>query len=88
MSFLVTLRHETKKFMRLFPPQQFAVDVPNLVTFLSHRPIFERFVIWCNSNIGYQKDMHLKEIGLYAQTMIIIVGSIANIIGGTQLTIL
>jgi hypothetical protein len=72
----------------LFPPQQFAVDVPNLVAYLSHRPILERFVIWCSSKIGYLKDMHLKEIGLRAQTMITIIGSIANNIGGIQLTIL
>jgi hypothetical protein len=29
----------------------------------------------------YQKDMCLKELGLHAQTMIIIVGSIFKIIG-------
>lgn len=41
---------------------------------------------WCEvmhvSTNGHQNDTCLKEIGLHAQNMIIILGSISNIIGG------
>ena len=34
---------------------------------------------------GHQKDMCLKEIGLHAQNMLIVLGSIVNIIGEDNL---
>ena len=54
------------------------VDNPYLVTFLIMTPILEWYVIWCGSKNGYQKDMSLKEIGLRAQNMITILGSISQ----------
>ena len=56
--------------------------MPNLVTALNWTPIFEWYVIRCGFKNGYQKDMYLIEIGLRAQNMIPILGSIVNIIGG------
>ena len=41
-------------------------------------------MVWCGSNNRYQKDMCLEEIGLRAQNMIAILGSIIEIaVGGT-----
>ena len=44
-------------------------------------------MVRCGSKNGHQKDMCLKEIGLRAQNMLTILGSIVNIIGGTYMTI-
>ena len=63
------------------------VDEPNLITYLNWTPIFEWCVVRCGSKNGYQKDMCLKEIGLHAQNMIIILDSIVNVIGETFMTI-
>jgi hypothetical protein len=39
-------------------------------------------VVRCHTKNGYKQDTYLKEIGLCAQNMITIVGSIVDIIGG------
>ena len=43
-------------------------------------------MVRCGSKYGYQKDTCLKDIGLRAQNMINILGSIVNIIEGTYMT--
>ena len=48
------------------------VDLPNLVTYLDWTPIFEWYVVICDSKNRYETDMCLKEIGLRAQNMITI----------------
>ena len=40
-----------------------------------------RYVARCGSKNGYKKDMSLKEVGPHLQIMIIVLGSIVNIIG-------
>lgn len=52
-----------------------------LIWFLNQTPIFERYVVRCVSKNEYQKDIHLKDIGLCAQNMISIPSSIVDIIG-------
>ena len=39
-------------------------------------------LVWWGLKNGYQRDIYLKEIGLRAQNMIIILDSTINIIGG------
>jgi hypothetical protein len=58
------------------------VDIPNLITDLSHAPIFEWYVVKCGSMNRYQRRHVLKAIGLRAQNMTHILGSIVDIIGG------
>ena len=58
------------------------VDNPYLDTFLIKKLAFEWHVDWCGSKNGYQIDMCPKEIDLHAQKMIIVLGSIVNIIEG------
>ena len=62
------------------------VDVPysNIAIILT--PIFKWYVVRCGSKNRHQKHMHLKEIGLGAQTMLIILGSVVNIIRRTYTT--
>ena len=62
------------------------IDNPYLVTFLSRRPMYKRYAVWCGSENGYKKDTCSKGIGQCAQNMAIILGSIVNIIGGTYMT--
>ena len=50
------------------------------VVFLIRTPIFERNAAWCNPKNIYQKDTYLKDIGLHAENMISILGSIVNMI--------
>ena len=50
---------------------------------IKRRPIFEWYVISCGFKIGNQKgDMCSQGIGLCAQNMLAIVGSIVDMIGG------
>ena len=58
------------------------VDMPNSVTYCNETPIIKWYVVKCGSKNGYQKDMSLKDIELYAQNLLIILGSIFNIIEG------
>ena len=44
-------------------------------------------MIWCGSKDRYRKDVHLKEIGFHAENVITILGSIANMIRETDMTI-
>ena len=56
---------------------------PNSINYLKQTPIFEWCVLRCGSKNGHQKDiMHFKEIGLRAQNLLTILGSIFNMIGG------
>jgi hypothetical protein len=50
--------------------------------YLNQTPIFEWFVVWCDSKNGYQKDMCLNMIGPHNPNVIIVLGSIINIIRG------
>ena len=51
----------------------YKVGNPYSVNILIKLPIFEQYVLWCNSKNGNQKDMcNLKGIGLHAQNMITI----------------
>jgi hypothetical protein len=52
------------------------VDVPNSVVNLNQTSIFEWYMVWCGFKNGYQKDVSLKELGIHAQNMITIRGSI------------
>jgi hypothetical protein len=64
------------------------MDVPNLVTYTTQTPIFEWWVDWSGFKNGYRLDVSLKEIGLCAQNMIIIlVGSTIKIVRGTNTTV-
>ena len=52
----------------------------NSATYLKPTPICEWDVVRCGSKNGYQKDiMWLEEIGLCAQNLITILGSMVNI---------
>ena len=56
------------------------VEIPNSDTLLHRTPKFEWFVVWCGSKNGHQKGITCsKEIGVHAQNMITILGSIVNI---------
>ena len=55
--------------------------------FLNQIPIFEWYVVRYGSKNGQQKDMFLKEIGLCAQVLLTILGSIVNTIRGAYMTI-
>ena len=63
------------------------VDVPNSIVYLNWMPILERYMVRCGSKNGYLKVMWLKEIGLCAQDVITILGSIINKIERTYMTI-
>ena len=53
----------------------------DFVTSLNRTPIFEWHVVWCGSNIKYQQDMLLREIGLHIQNMVMTILSLSvNII--------
>ena len=64
------------------------VDVPNSVTYLNRASVSEWWVVRCRSKNRHQKDMCFKEIGLHAQKLFTIQGSIVNIIGGHQCDLL
>ena len=55
------------------------VSISNTTIILT--PIFEQYVIRCESKNWHQKDMCLEEIGLHAQNMLIIIlSSVVNMI--------
>jgi hypothetical protein len=58
------------------------VNVPNSATHLTQTIKFEWYVVCCGFKNGHQKYTCLKEIGLHAQDMLSILGSIFNIIDG------
>ena len=60
---------------------------PHSATFLSEYPIFQWCVVRCGSKDSHQKEICLTEIGLRAQNVLAILGSIVNIIGETYMTI-
>ena len=45
-------------------------------------PIFECYLLRRDSKNGCQKHMHLKDVGLHAQNMIIILYLVVDILGG------
>ena len=58
------------------------VDMPNSVTCLNRTPISKWYVVRCASQNGYSEDMCIKEIGLCAQFLEIVLGSIVHTIEG------
>ena len=62
--------------------------MPNLVTDLHWKPLF-KFDMWFGvaPRTDTEVDMCLKQIGLLAENMITILGSIVNIMGETCMTI-
>jgi hypothetical protein len=48
--------------------------------------IFEWYVVRCGSENGQQKYICSKQIGLCAQDMLAVLGSIGNVIAGTYMT--
>ena len=65
-------------------PFQVIVDVPNLNIAIIWIPVFEWYVDLrsISKKNGHQKDICLEEIGLHAQNMLSILGSIVNTIEG------
>ena len=55
---------------------------PKSNTTIIWTPVLECCVFRCRSKNWHQKDMCLKEVGLHAQSMLIILGSIVNMIRG------
>ena len=55
----------------------------NLVTYHNRTPIFEWCLLRCVSKNKHHLDMHSKEIGLFVQNLLIFLGLIVNIVGGT-----
>ena len=53
----------------------------NLVTHLNLIPIFEWWVARCRSKIGHKNEAHSKDIGLHAQNLFVILGSLVNVSG-------
>ena len=49
-------------------------------------PIFEWYVVRCGSKNGQQIYICSKQIGLCAQNMLTVLGSIVNMIAGTYMT--
>ena len=58
------------------------VDMPKSNTTIMWTPIFEGYVVKCGSKNWHQKDMCPKEIGLCAQNMPHVLGSMVNMKGG------
>ena len=63
----------------------YKADVPKLSIATIWTPLFERYMIRCQSKNGHQKDKCLKETGLHVQYMLIILGSMVNMITGTYM---
>ena len=55
--------------------------MPNLVAYLNWTHVYEWRVIKCGSKNGHPKDMYIKEIILWAQNLLTILGSTVSIIG-------
>ena len=53
-------------------------SIPNLVTCSNWTPIYERCAIRCGSKNTHQDDMLWEEIGLCAQNLSIVLGSVIN----------
>lgn len=56
--------------------------MPNADTYLNQPPIFEWYVVTCGCKNGHQIDICSEEIGLRAQHLVTVLGSVVNIIGG------
>lgn len=50
---------------------------------LSQLAVFKWWVVGCGSKTGHQDDMYVDEIGLLAQHLLTVLGSIVNIVGRT-----
>ena len=60
--------------------------MPKSVTYLDWTPIFGWYVVWYGSKNKYQKNISLKEIGLYVDNLMTILGSMVNTIERTYIT--
>ena len=58
------------------------IDVPNFNTRTIWTFIFKWYVVRCGSKNGHQNDTWLKDIGLCAQNMLSILGSLINLFKG------
>ena len=72
----------TMRFSKIY--ELLKVDVVNSITYPSWTPIYEWYVVRCDSKDRGHKGMCLKEIELCAQNTITILSSIFDIIGGDQ----
>ena len=52
-----------------------------LINHLNSTTLSEWYVLWCGFKNGHQKDTCFKEIGLHAQNMITISGTVVNLMG-------
>ena len=66
---------------------QLKVGMSNSITYLNQTHVSEWNVVWCGSANGCQKYMCMNEIGLRAQNIVIMLGSMVNITGETYVTI-
>jgi hypothetical protein len=66
-----------------FRPTYLQVSVPTFNTTIIWTPLFEWYVVTCGSKGGHQKDIIcVKEIGLRAQNMLIMLRSIVSMVWG------
>ena len=65
-------------YRKLDPPHP-KVDAP----YIGYLYMGNRYAVCCGFRNGYQNDTCLEEIGLYVQNIIIILGSVVNMIEGT-----
>lgn len=64
------------------------INNPYLVNLMVRTPIFEWYMVCCDSKNGYQNTCNeILKIGSCAQNMMIILDSIVNMIGGGDYTI-
>ena len=83
--FLLLYKFPCWNFLSCCPPVK--VDVPKSNIAMIWTSMFEWYMDRCESKDRNQKDMYLKEIGLRAQNMLTILGSIIVIvIVGTYMT--
>ena len=80
--------HDIRICSKMLAKNGHKVSMPNSVTYLNGTPIFEWWVVRCEYKNNYQKHMCLKEVGLCAQILLAILGSIVNIIGGAYVAFL
>ena len=85
--FIVVPCNKTMCYLVYVMQVRHEVDVSYSVIYLNQTPIFEWRVFWRGSKNGYHIGLTcLKAIQLLVQNMMIIIGSIFNIIGKTYLT--
>ena len=60
--------------------------MPKLNTTTIWTPIFEWYMVTCETNNGHQRDKHLKKSRPHVQNMLTIIGPINNKIRRTYMT--